>query len=147
MPAQTSHSMRTSLAPSRRGTLLLRHDPPGEFQRLVGAPDVVAKIPECYGARHVPGVARLHIPTCRITNGPVGIGQSEWRAAHPAAKSARSTDLRTMRHLSSPPPARATTAARWAIPSGAIANLRRALAINPNNPAVAALLTQLGQKP
>ena len=36
MPAQTSHSMRTSLAPSRRGTLLLRHDPPGEISAARG---------------------------------------------------------------------------------------------------------------
>jgi beta-glucosidase len=48
-----------------------------KFQQLVGAPGVVPEIPTCYGARHVPGLPRLQIPTLRITNGPVGVGQND----------------------------------------------------------------------
>jgi beta-glucosidase len=48
-----------------------------KFQQLVGAPGVVPEIPACYGARHVPGLPQLQIPTLRITNGPVGVGQND----------------------------------------------------------------------
>ncbi len=48
-----------------------------KFQQLVGAAGQVPEIPECYGARHVPGLPELAIPTLRITNGPVGVGQND----------------------------------------------------------------------
>jgi len=67
-----------SLSPERRTILLLGAMTPAEkFQQLVGAPGIVAEIPSCYGGRHVPGLPRLGIPTFRITNGPVGVGQSD----------------------------------------------------------------------
>jgi beta-glucosidase len=76
--AQSLAWMRTSLAPDQRATLLLRAMTPAEkFQQLTGAAGIVAEIPECFGARHVPGIPRLRIPTLRVTNGPVGIGQSD----------------------------------------------------------------------
>ena len=76
--------------------------PAEKFQQLVGAPGVVAEIPTCYGARHVPGIPRLGIPTFRITNGPVGVGQSDCvptttpnlpRAAMMSTASAKATAL------------------------------------------------------
>ena len=92
-----------SLSPDRRASLLLAAMTPEEkFQQLVGAPGVVAEIPTCYGARHVPGIARLGIPTFRITNGPVGVGQSDCvptttpnlpRAAMMSTASAKATAL------------------------------------------------------
>jgi beta-glucosidase len=67
-----------SLTPDRRAELLVgAMTLPEKFQQLVGAPGVVPEIPACYGARHVPGNARLGIPTLRITNGPVGVGQND----------------------------------------------------------------------
>jgi beta-glucosidase len=48
-----------------------------KFQQLVGAAGQVPELPECYGARHVPGLPELAIPTLRITNGPVGVGQND----------------------------------------------------------------------
>jgi beta-glucosidase len=48
-----------------------------KFEQMVGAPGVVPEIAACYGARHIPGVPRLGIPTLRVTNGPVGIGQND----------------------------------------------------------------------
>jgi beta-glucosidase len=49
-----------------------------KMQQLTGAlPEVLPELPECYGARHVSGIAALNIPTFRITNGPVGLGQND----------------------------------------------------------------------
>jgi beta-glucosidase len=101
---QTSHPWQVkSLTPERRASLLLAAMTPAEkFQQLVGAPGVVAEIPACYGARHVPGIARLGIPTFRITNGPVGVGQNDCvptttpnlpRAAMMSTASAKATAL------------------------------------------------------
>ena len=65
-------------SPAERTTLLLRAMTlPEKFEQLVGAPGIVPELPQCYGARHVPGIARLHIPTLRVTNGPVGVGQND----------------------------------------------------------------------
>src|SRR6478735_3518116 len=76
--AQPQSWMKPSLSPERRAALLVGAMTLDEkLQQLVGAPGVVAEIPECYGARHVPGVPRLGIPTFRITNGPVGVGQND----------------------------------------------------------------------
>jgi beta-glucosidase len=92
-----------SLSPERRASLLLAAMTPAEkFQQLVGAPGVIPEIPTCYGARHVPGIARLGIPTFRITNGPVGVGQNDCvptttpnlpRAAMMSTASAKATAL------------------------------------------------------
>lgn len=67
-----------ALEPQRRAELLLRAlTVPEKFQQLTGAPGIIPEIPECYGARHVPGIPRLGVPTFRITNGPVGVGQGD----------------------------------------------------------------------
>ena len=51
---------------------------PQKFQQLVGnAPEIVPELPECLGGRHVRGIEALGLPTLRITNGPVGIGQND----------------------------------------------------------------------
>jgi len=95
--------MRAGLSPERRTALLIGAMTQDEkFQQLVGAPGVIPEIPECYGARHVPGVPRLGIPTFRITNGPVGVGQNDCvpastpnlpRAAMMSTASAKATAL------------------------------------------------------
>src|SRR5690606_16855892 len=71
--------MDTSLAPGRRADLLLgAMDFEQKAQQLTGAlPGVVPELPHCKGARHVTGIPALRIPTLRITNGPVGIGQND----------------------------------------------------------------------
>jgi beta-glucosidase len=67
-----------ALAPERRAELLVgAMTLPEKFAQLVGAPGIVPEIPQCYGGRHVPGIPRLGIPTFRITNGPVGVGQND----------------------------------------------------------------------
>lgn len=49
-----------------------------KLQQLTGAlPEIVPELPQCKGGRHVSGIAALGIPTFRITNGPVGLGQND----------------------------------------------------------------------
>jgi beta-glucosidase len=101
--AQTPAWMRPGLSPDRRTALLIGAMTLEEkFQQLVGAPGVIPEIPACYGARHVPGIVRLGIPTFRITNGPVGVGQNDCvpastpnlpRAAMMSTASAKATAL------------------------------------------------------
>ena len=64
--------------PERRTELLLSAMTlEQKFQQVVGQAGQVAELPHCYGARHVPGLPELSIPTLRITNGPVGVGQND----------------------------------------------------------------------
>lgn len=71
--------MDASLAPKVRSQMLVdAMSVAQKQQQLVGnKPEIVPELPECYGARHVRGNADLGIPTLRITNGPVGIGQND----------------------------------------------------------------------
>src|SRR5690242_2426365 len=70
--------MNAALPPERRAALLLAAMTRDEkLAQLTGAPGVIPELPQCYGARHVPGIPRLGVPTFRITNGPVGVGQSD----------------------------------------------------------------------
>ena len=101
--AQDTPWMQSRLSPARRATLLLNAMTLDEkMQQIVGAPGVIPEIPTCYGARHVPGIARHRIPTFRITNGPVGVGQNDCvpvntpnlpRAAMMSTASAKATAL------------------------------------------------------
>ena len=103
MHAQATPWMQNGLSPDRRTALLLGAMTLDEkMQQIVGAPGVIPEIPSCYGARHVPGIARLRIPTFRITNGPVGVGQNDCvpvntpnlpRAAMMSTASAKATAL------------------------------------------------------
>ena len=47
---------------------------------------MLPELPHCFGARHISGIASLAIPTFRITNGPVGVGQNDCVAASIAEK-------------------------------------------------------------
>lgn len=71
--------MDTSLSPEERSALLLDAMTLAQkMQQLSGTPpEIVPELPECYGGRHVRGIAELGIPTLRITNGPVGVGQND----------------------------------------------------------------------
>lgn len=71
--------MDTTLAPEARATLLVdAMTLDQKLQQLTGSPpEILPDLPECYGARHVTGIAALGIPTLRITNGPVGVGQND----------------------------------------------------------------------
>ena len=70
--------MNAALPPERRTALLLGAMTRDEkLAQLTGAPGIIPELPQCYGARHVAAIPRLKIPTFRITNGPVGVGQSD----------------------------------------------------------------------
>jgi beta-glucosidase len=76
--AQKLPWMNPSLPAGQRAKLLVAAMTRDEkFEQMVGAPGVVPELPRCFGGRHVPGVQRLKIPTLRITNGPVGVGQND----------------------------------------------------------------------
>ena len=68
-----------TLAPAERAEALVAAlSLPQKFQQLVGnAPEIVPELPDCLGGRHVRGIEALGLPTLRITNGPVGIGQND----------------------------------------------------------------------
>ncbi|MEO8249434.1 MAG: glycoside hydrolase family 3 C-terminal domain-containing protein [Burkholderiales bacterium] len=67
------------LAAEQRAQLLIANMTLDQkMQQLTGAnPEILPDLPQCYGARHVTGIKELKIPTFRITNGPVGVGQND----------------------------------------------------------------------
>jgi beta-glucosidase len=71
--------MDKSYSPEKRAQLLISAMTLAQKQQqLTGAnPEILPDLPQCYGARHVTGIALLKIPTLRITNGPVGVGQND----------------------------------------------------------------------
>ncbi len=77
--AQPRPWMNRALDPGERATRLVAAMSLAEKQQqLVGnQPEIVPEFPACKGARHVRGIAALGIPTLRVTNGPVGIGQND----------------------------------------------------------------------
>ena len=77
--AQPLPWMNTALAPEQRAALLVGAMTLAQKeQQLVGsAPGILPELPQCKGGRHVTGIPSLGIPTLRITNGPVGIGQND----------------------------------------------------------------------
>src|SRR5438876_10498244 len=77
--AQSLPWMNTALAPEERAALLVgAMTLDQKEEQLVGSlPGIVPGLPQCKGGRHVNGIPSLGIPTLRITNGPVGIGQND----------------------------------------------------------------------
>jgi beta-glucosidase len=70
--------VREAVANTRAKMLISAMTLEQKLQQLTGAiPEVLPDLPECFGARHVTGIAALNIPTYRITNGPVGLGQND----------------------------------------------------------------------
>lgn len=71
--------MNTALPPEERARLLIDAMTLAQkMQQLTGAkPEILPDLPECYGGRHITGIAELGIPTLRVTNGPVGVGQND----------------------------------------------------------------------
>ena len=77
--AQTLPWMNTALPPEQRASLLITAMTLDQkIAQLHGQPGPIAELPSCGNAfRHVPGIPSLQIPTFRISNGPVGIGQGD----------------------------------------------------------------------
>jgi len=80
--AATSDEAREAVAARRADLLLAAMTIEQKMQQLTGSmPEILHELPECYGARHVGAIPELDIPTFRITNGPVGVGQNDCVAA------------------------------------------------------------------
>jgi beta-glucosidase len=76
--AAASDADKEAVANQRAKLLIGAMSQDQKMQQLTGAmPEILPELPECYGARHVSGIAALNIPTFRITNGPVGLGQND----------------------------------------------------------------------
>ncbi|MEC5398409.1 beta-glucosidase family protein [Uliginosibacterium sp. H1] len=76
--AATTDSAKEAVANQRAKLLLAAMTLDQKLAQLVGkGPEVIPELPECYGARHVSAIRELDIPTFRITNGPVGLGQND----------------------------------------------------------------------
>jgi len=71
--------MNAKMSPERRASLLVQVLTLSQKEeQLTGSPiGVLAELPSCLGGRHILGIPDLEIPTFRITNGPVGIGQND----------------------------------------------------------------------
>ncbi|MEQ1552076.1 glycoside hydrolase family 3 N-terminal domain-containing protein, partial [Sphingorhabdus sp.] len=78
---------REAIANQRAKLLLSAMTLEQKLQQLTGAkPEILPELPNCFGARHVSGIAALNIPTFRITNGPVGLGQNDCVSTEVATK-------------------------------------------------------------
>lgn len=76
--AAKSDVEKEAIAQRRAQMLLNAMTLPQKMQQLTGSlPEILPELPQCLGARHVTGIASLNIPTFRITNGPVGVGQND----------------------------------------------------------------------
>lgn len=85
--------MNTSQKPEQRAALLVAAMTlPDKEEQLIGAAGVVPELPQCYGARHIPGLPKYGIPTLRITNGPVGVGQNDCVSTSTAGGAAAFSD-------------------------------------------------------
>jgi beta-glucosidase len=83
----TAGAAKEAVANRRARLLLAGMTLPQKMQQLTGSPpELLAQLPQCFGARHVSGIPALGIPTLRITNGPVGVGQNDCVAASLAAE-------------------------------------------------------------
>jgi beta-glucosidase len=78
MNAAPSGEAREAVARRRAKMLLSAMTLDQKLQQLTGArPEILPDLPSCFGGRHVTGIAALGVPTFRITNGPVGLGQND----------------------------------------------------------------------
>lgn len=78
MNAARDDAGREAVANRRAQQLLGAMTLDQKLQQLTGAkPEILPDLPSCFGGRHVTGIAALAIPTFRITNGPVGLGQND----------------------------------------------------------------------
>ena len=78
--AQTLPWMNTSLPPAQRAALLVSAMTIDQMEeQMHGQPGPIPEVPSCgtNAGRHVPGIPALAIPTFRISNGPVGMGQGD----------------------------------------------------------------------
>jgi len=85
--AGATDAAKESVSARRAQLLVAAMTLPQKLQQLTGSkPELLPELPQCFGGRHISGIAALAIPTFRITNGPVGVGQNDCVAANIAEK-------------------------------------------------------------
>lgn len=78
MNAAKTDTDKEAVANKRAKLLIAQMTLEQKLAQLSGAlPEVIPELPQCKGGRHVSAIAALNIPTFRITNGPVGLGQND----------------------------------------------------------------------
>jgi beta-glucosidase len=76
--AASTDTAKEAVANKRAKLLIAAMTLEQKMQQLTGSvPEIVPELPNCKGGRHVGSIAALNIPTFRITNGPVGLGQND----------------------------------------------------------------------
>lgn len=76
--AATTDAAKEAVAAQRAQLLLSSMTLAQKMQQLTGSmPEILPELPQCYGGRHISGISALAIPTFRISNGPVGVGQND----------------------------------------------------------------------
>lgn len=76
--AASTDAAKEGVANKRAKLLIAAMTLDQKMQQLTGSvPGIVPELPTCKGGRHVTSIAALNIPTFRITNGPVGLGQND----------------------------------------------------------------------
>lgn len=76
--AAKDDAAREAVANRRARQLIAAMTLQQKMQQLTGSrAEILPELPQCFGARHVSSIASLAIPTFRITNGPVGVGQND----------------------------------------------------------------------
>ena len=105
--AASSDAARENVANQRAKLLIAAMTLDQKMQQLSGSfPETLPELPQCRGARHVAAIAALRIPTFRITNGPVGLGQNDCVSASAppnivTAPTGEKIDLTALTHASS----------------------------------------------
>lgn len=76
--AATTDAAREEVANRRAQLLIAAMALDQKLQQLTGSmPEILPELPQCYGGRHISSISTLGIPTFRISNGPVGVGQND----------------------------------------------------------------------
>jgi beta-glucosidase len=76
--AASTDAAKETVATKRAQLLLSAMTLAQKMQQLTGSmPEILPELPQCYGGRHISGISALAIPTFRISNGPVGVGQND----------------------------------------------------------------------
>ncbi len=92
--AATTDAAKEAVANKRAKQLIAAMTLEQKLQQMTGSmPEILPELPNCYGARHVSGIAALNVPTFRMGNSTVGIGQNDCvsPSLYEAVKAGKST--------------------------------------------------------
>ncbi|WP_298399871.1 glycoside hydrolase family 3 N-terminal domain-containing protein [Sphingobium sp.] len=111
--AARSDADKEAVAAQRTQALIAAMTLDQKLQQLTGSEaEVLPELPDCFGGRHISGIADLAIPTFRVSNGPVGVGQNDCVAPAARATAVTAEDRLFLPYVHS------TSARATALPSG-----------------------------